>query len=263
MEDYLYKYYSFDEKKYSITNLENGIICFNNLNNFNDPFEGIGAYDFIETEEEKEYWKSIGVDMSKNLSKRFSDDDKEAMTFYHRVTCFTDTYTNPLMWAHYASSHTGFCVGYSKDEIENACDKLDKIKYCTEMPTTIVAGETYNIHDRFNKIIYSKSMDWSYENEWRAVYNIKKDDVLIIGIEEYFNSVDKEKNIYYCIGMPGKHNYVKSPSIIMKKCKPKVIYIGLKTKQENRESLIKISREQKIKCEYMNMVYGKYEFSNK
>lgn len=76
MDDYLYKYYSFDEKKYSITNLENGIICFNN---FNDPFEGIGAYDFIETEEEKEYWKSIGVEMSKNLSRRFSDDDRECV----------------------------------------------------------------------------------------------------------------------------------------------------------------------------------------
>ena len=90
MEEYLYKYYSFDENEYSILNLENGKICFNNLNNFNDPFEGIGIFNFNKTDEEKGQFKG--------LEKRISEKSKEYINFYYRISCFTETYTNPLMW---------------------------------------------------------------------------------------------------------------------------------------------------------------------
>lgn len=162
--------------------------------------------------------------MNKNIGNRFSD-GKETINFYRRITCFTETYTNLLMWSHYASSHTGFCIGYSKSEIKSVCNKFNKINYCNEMPITIVDGENFKVYNRFNKIIYSNCVDWSYENEWRAVYNIREDNISASYIEEYFSRFEDKEFIYYCTGILGKHEYVKSPSIIIKECKPKVIYI--------------------------------------
>lgn len=66
--------------------------------------------------------------MNEKLGKRFSEDEREAMNFRFRVACFTDTYTNPLMWDHYANSHTGFCVGYLKFDIKDICDKFELVK---------------------------------------------------------------------------------------------------------------------------------------
>lgn len=260
MDEYLYKYYSFDEKGHSISNLEGGKIVFNNFSKFNDPFEGVGAYNFIETEEESQFWESIEVDINKNLGKRMSEDHKEAINFYYRISCFTETYTNPLMWSHYANSHEGFCVGYLKSDVESICENLDKIKYCDNMPTAMVSNEKFNIYDRFNELLYSKSTDWSYENEWRASYNITKKDILSSSIEEYLNKVEDNDFIHFYYGMPGMREYIKAPSVIMRNCKAQIIYIGLRTKQENRELLIKIAKEQNIEYDFMRMENGKYEF---
>lgn len=254
MDEYLYKYYSFDERGYSISNLKEGCVCFNNLNNFNDPFEGFGAFKFSETEEEKKYWESIGQsDINEKLGKRFSEDEREVMNFRFRVACFTNTYTNPLMWAHYANSHTGFCVGYLKSDIKDICDKLDKINYSNRMPQRNI-NNNEDISEKFKEIIYTKSSCWDYENEWRAVYEIKKKNIIPSDIDEYIN---KEKDY---IHLPGKEGYVKTDSVMRIKCNPQVVYLGLKSSEANRKELIKIANENKLKINFMKMELNEYKF---
>ena len=77
---------------------------------------------------------------------------------------------NPLMWAHYAGKHTGYCFEY---EIENDSDLIE-VSYSTKRPTKIpfFAKGTFDpdfgqrlMLDQFS----TKSSDWAYEKEVRIL----------------------------------------------------------------------------------------------
>ena len=96
-------------------------------------------------------------------------------------------------------------------------------------------NDKINICDKFSKLLHSKSTDWSYENEWRASYNISPKDVLSSSIKKYLNSVKDKEYIHFYEGISGLGEYIKAPSIIMRDCKAQIIYIGVRTKQKNRK----------------------------
>lgn len=101
------------------------------------------------------------------------------------ITCFSETYDNQLMWAHYADSHRGICVEYdlSKiDDIEINYIKLNllPVKYCKARPQIPIQTDrinqyhykvsegNYTISDQY-RFLLTKSMDWKYEREWRII----------------------------------------------------------------------------------------------
>ena len=100
----LYKYFSIDKDRYSITNLQNKVVVYNSLFAFNDPFEGIGRYLYDES-------RLIG-DLGEAIELNIIMDRKNDLISNYRIFCVTECYNNALMWAHYANRHTGFCVGY-------------------------------------------------------------------------------------------------------------------------------------------------------
>lgn len=86
------------------------------------------------------------------------------------VCCFSTESTNRLLWSHYASSHSGFCIRFKKDLIIN------------ELPIHEGNNVTYsnskiNLMHSLTKgtnpardIIFTKSDDWSYEKEYRIIH---------------------------------------------------------------------------------------------
>jgi hypothetical protein len=71
------------------------------------------------------------------------------------------TSTNVLMWAHYAQNHEGFVLGF-RAEHEYFGDSVSPVVYSSTRPA----------HDPFEcrhdgAIFYTKSADWSYEQEYR------------------------------------------------------------------------------------------------
>jgi hypothetical protein len=75
---------------------------------------------------------------------------------------------HPLMWAHYADGHKGFCIEYQRTP-ENDFQHCQPIRY----------SETYPKVDLFNTdfkevcdlALFTKSKHWKYEREWRRVIN--------------------------------------------------------------------------------------------
>lgn len=242
----LYKYYSVNE--YSLNNITEGLICFNDLQRFNDPFEGIGDFFYNVTLEEKNYWKSIGSDLPNHISERFADESKETLRFKNRVLSLTSKYDNPLMWSHYANSHTGFCVGYSKDDIFKVCDKLDRITYVDKPNKVNVSQFELN---NIESLLFVKSDEWKYEDEWRAIYTLKEADVSHLqyseNYEKCFNDKDSEK-IYIMNGFAsmGNQEVLEVNKHILKQCKPKVIYLGLKVQPQDREQLLQLAKDKEI-----------------
>lgn len=122
----LFKYYCIN--KYSLENIRRSIVCFSDISGFNDPFEGVGHYHYDATPEMMKYFNSIDSNAINYLSEGTAADTKEALSFKHRVLCVTENHDHPLMWAHYAGSHTGFCVGYDEEDIKKISDKFANVE---------------------------------------------------------------------------------------------------------------------------------------
>ena len=85
------------------------------------------------------------------------------------VCCFFQGMpTHPLMWAHYASSHTGFCIEYDVDE--QADIPLYEVSYTNKLPSPSIEELLFCPDNTFLKILTTKSIEWSYEKEIRLVY---------------------------------------------------------------------------------------------
>jgi hypothetical protein len=253
----LYKYYS-NESVYAYKNIEDGNICFSPLECLNDPLEGVGKYLYQVSDEEQMYWKSIGSDLPKMLSNRFSGDFREVANFKYRVFCTSKEYDNPLLWAYYANSHKGFCVGYEKRDIVEASDKVFDIDYKSEM-------YPINEYDEkiFEKLLSVKSTDWSNENECRAIYELKNSDVLHLYPEVYFDKgKQSDANLYKLHGHV-QTNYLETlcaEKFICKKCSPVGIYLGLKMKRSDKKRLIDIARKLGINVYQMSQGQNTFKF---
>lgn len=90
------------------------------------------------------------------------------------IYSLSKTATDELMWAHYASSHEGFCIEYDLDrlvlEARNQWSRVD-VTYSREPPTLTlhdVIGAP-NARTATAKLIGHKSLRWNYEDELRLV----------------------------------------------------------------------------------------------
>jgi hypothetical protein len=98
----------------------------------------------------------------------------------YMVFCVSETHRNLLMWSHYADEHKGAVIRLKclpdKDAVLCAARP---VQYEHNMPTLANNVEDQidralglqhtDIESIFNKLVFTKSIDWSYEKEWRVV----------------------------------------------------------------------------------------------
>ena len=94
------------------------------------------------------------------------------------------------MWAHYSDDHKGFCVGFHSPAVEMMQRKLAsydgslldlvKVKYGEEMPHVgfyeTMLSDDWN--PRLIELVTTKSIHWSYEQEYRLMYWKHPDEIL-------------------------------------------------------------------------------------
>jgi Protein of unknown function (DUF2971) len=100
------------------------------------------------------------------------------------VLSLTERSENLVMWAHYAAQHHGFVIGFNSEHPwfetsdEFRTNVLAKIRYVKERPAkglkTITLDDTY----------FTKSQDWSHEEEWRVYRLLSLADQRIIASDE-------------------------------------------------------------------------------
>lgn len=128
---------------------------------------------------------------SQNHSLHF----QEQHSSFVRALCLTESPENNLMWSHYTENQMGLCIGLSRGTKDGAWSDpgnkgfgLRKTEYSSEragiqVESLIRPLEMESNRDRLERIYYRKSTDWSYEKEWRIVYDatdsrIQKDSKL-------------------------------------------------------------------------------------
>ncbi|WP_180968423.1 DUF2971 domain-containing protein [Paenibacillus pasadenensis] len=237
----LYKYYSVSE--HSLKNISNSVVCFSDILGFNDPFEGVGHFKYEATPEMQEYFNSIDSNALNYLSEGTAANSKELLSFKHRVFCVTEKYDHPLIWAHYAGSHTGFCVGYDEENIKKISDKFDDVEYA-EHPHLVDVNQLDM--DKVETLLYVKSKEWSYEEEWRAIHTITDADVTHLNPREEYEVEADKLYVWNGYAAQGNLELLAAKKYILKHCEPKVLYLGLKMDQEAKNELIRIAKEKKI-----------------
>lgn len=106
---------------------------------------------------------------------------------YHRLSkvmgafCLSEKNNDLLMWAHYAKNHEGIALGLDVNKAGDSLKFMRPIEYRETYPTDEdpkIAASTYlgrNVRtmeigwDVTKKMYFTKSIEWSYEKEWRAI----------------------------------------------------------------------------------------------
>jgi hypothetical protein len=81
------------------------------------------------------------------------------------IYCLCSKHDDPILWAHYADSHKGLCIGF--DSQVKPFRGAFGVDYSTEYPTTPfprIEGEEDAL---FRKSALGKSIEWKYEDEFR------------------------------------------------------------------------------------------------
>jgi len=81
------------------------------------------------------------------------------------ICCFASSSQNKLMWAHYTDDNSGFCVQFKRDSWLSKCLE---VKYLDEYPKINII-DVLNNPKLYLDLIYSKSSEWKYEKEYRAI----------------------------------------------------------------------------------------------
>lgn len=88
---------------------------------------------------------------------------------------FSTNWRSPLMWAHYAESHTGVCLGI--DIVEE--DKIRKMVYEPERLKGLFDGTKPNAgveEETLLMVLTTKYKHWEYEDECRAFASLDERD---------------------------------------------------------------------------------------
>lgn len=182
----IYRYLSMNRAKSVIADKQ---LYFTTCDKLNDPFDMIES--LVDYKMNKDEIKKMVLMKNPFISKK---DLKEHVNIYfsqpgqlyemHKrewdngrlktgVCCFSESPNIPLMWSHYADSHKGVCLGFDIEPFpEGDTNKalIQPVNYLDKLvPVRVGADNGQAVGHWF----FTKSKDWSYEKEVRAVFAYK------------------------------------------------------------------------------------------
>ncbi|MBU2590791.1 MAG: DUF2971 domain-containing protein [Nitrospinae bacterium] len=192
-QKHLYKYIPFEALSCSeLQNerqsaFERGEIWYPKANELNDPFDcspNFKHFDFSDKGKERllnslaeDELNFIGISKEELLSEfKKANISKNkisiGMGILHGIFSFhlsklgvlslTEKHLELLMWVHYADNAKGICLEF---ECNLGDEKIRKVDYVEKRPLI----NFYDRHNEIENIIYTKSIKWEYEDEWRDV----------------------------------------------------------------------------------------------
>ena len=157
--------YHFLPAKHALDDIRKRRIKIAEIDQLNDPFE---------------LW-CVAQD-NKDLRARLRD-YKRTMDERFGVLCFCTAWGNPLLWSHYADKHRGMCLGF--DLAENT---VSPVNYVSER-VPIQYPFTQDLETISNQLLWTKYIDWRYEEEWRSWIKFMERDPIT---QLYFCNFDEK-----------------------------------------------------------------------
>jgi len=181
----LYKYQALNA--YSLAMLVNRKMWLSKPEKFNDPFDCALTPGLAKTSEDSQHQLFQVIDelycpkeadavkagmMGKNQIKPTTEDNDERVETHIAearemgIFSLSSTWSNILMWSHYANNHTGFCVGFER---ANAEENFLSHHMCRPVHYTDKYPNLNRVVHLSDVNLYTKAEDWKYEKEWRLV----------------------------------------------------------------------------------------------
>lgn len=194
----LYRYRALSE--YTLNDIINQKITTSHVGNFNDIYDG--AVQIYSTDKEcysaaksdyKRHTHSFAIRNSLKAKKEFLAASsfhykRRSLRYLHyldtldfSVACFSSKNNSTLMWAHYADSNKGLCIGYNFNDL-NQNSILKKIIFPVAYSKHPIELSKLFDDKVKKKVPYPydtaalcsalcKANCWKYENEWRLVFD--------------------------------------------------------------------------------------------
>ena len=183
------------------------------------------------TDDAKPFLKLIDDELDVKIKKEYLkiktyiDEDKrwtliENFQVQFKICSFSTIFDSILMWAHYAKSHTGFCIEYNSLEVEMKKNIIFPILYkekLLDITNAAMLEEEKRNNTYLIKATLIKSKEWEYEKEWRLIVQPK--------LERNKKYLDNDT-----YDMPI----------------PKAICMGLNITEDNKKRLLSICKDKKI-----------------
>ena len=143
-------------EKHGLDDIRNRRLKISEIQDLNDPFELIP-------------FKLSNKDLRDALHKT-----KEQISSNRGILCFSKTWSNPVLWSHYADKHRGLCLGFNVPsngpgnipmDVEYTAERLDSKILRPPLNETVV-----------KRLLSTKFAHWEYENEARVFVNLDKKD---------------------------------------------------------------------------------------
>ena len=185
----LYKYGSISD--YSETLFSSPQVFFEEPERFNDPFECTPIFTFDGTEDEFiDFMSKMLLRLNAGMTEQTAR--ATAASYYiegrhtrshtvelfqtelHRMLrsliamyCLSERNDSVLMWAHYATKHTGFCIEFEASDETPFFGTAQPVTYESDYPHVDFFKTPKD--EQLDPIFLTKSCDWGYEREWRII----------------------------------------------------------------------------------------------
>jgi hypothetical protein len=124
----------------------------------------------------------LAVDLADEVYRKAFRETKEQINADKGLICFSRSWSNPLLWGHYAEGHTGMALGF-----EVSGELLAEVIYAKK-PIKIPIDKATNKPDLseelINRLLRTKFHDWKYEDEVRLFVQLKHET--------------RESGLYFC-----------------------------------------------------------------
>ena len=139
--------YKFLDKKWALVALRDRRLKIGTYDNLNDPFELLP----FKTSNRR---TRLALDTTvAEMAKRFG------------VICFSLSWSNPVIWAHYADMHRGICLGFDvPKQVVKPIRYLSKRKSMPDI-SRLPLKQKLQVTQR---LLFTKFSHWRYEDEGRA-----------------------------------------------------------------------------------------------
>ena len=108
------------------------------------------------------------------FQKKLTENSRRLQDDWNRKNCLlsvSKTAGNTVMWAHYADKHKGAVIGIDFDNIfSNKRIPMHRVDYSEQRPKMNILADFYGSPEAFLKKLLTKSVDWSYEKEFRTIF---------------------------------------------------------------------------------------------
>lgn len=212
---------------YTFNSLRNNTLYFSSIKNFNDPFETMfSMQSLVHNKEGVDFFyenifpftalKNIKPKNREIIIKQRREHSASEMFLmidiknslysfiedFFGVVCFSKTYNELLMWAHYANSGKGICQIFEHKTLfqvnSEGYPRIEAVNYENKLPDISINVKREQFNYDIRPIITTKRKNWSYENEVRAYINMSKITPFIDSSRTLINQKNgKLRNVKY------------------------------------------------------------------